>query len=118
MKFRDDNILAMLATATPEQLDELPFGVVRMDHRGVVVDYNRFESEVSGLPDHRVVGKHFFEQIAPCTNNFLVAVRFAEEKLDELVDYVFTYRMKPTRVLLRLLKSPGIEHQYLLVEKV
>ena len=83
-----------------------------------MANYNRFESNLSGLPVDRVVGKHFFEQVAPCTNNYLVAERFLEEPLDEQLDYVFTYRMKPTKVRLRLLKSPSAEHQYLLVEKV
>ena len=48
----------------------------------------------------------------------MVAARFEEESLDEQLDYVFTYRMKPTKVRLRLLKSPLAEHQYLLVEKI
>ena len=118
MEFRDDNILEVLNGATPEQLDTLPFGVVKMDHAGVVANYNRFESDLSGLLPSRVVGKQFFEQVAPCTNNFMVAARFEEESLDEQLDYVFTYRMKPTKVRLRLLKSPLAEHQYLLVEKI
>jgi len=115
--FRAADILVDLADATADQLDDLPFGVVRMDRLGIVADYNRFESNLSGLPPDRVIGKHFFEQIAPCTNNFMVASRFGEDSLDEQLDYVFTYKMKPTKVRLRLLKSPASGHQYLLVEK-
>ncbi len=118
MEFRDEHLLESLTVATPEQLDALPFGVVRMDLHGIVDGYNRFESDLSGLSAERVVGKPFFEQVAPCTNNYMVAERFAEDSLDEQLDYVFTYRMKPTKVRLRLLKaSPSAEHQYLLVEK-
>jgi photoactive yellow protein len=118
MEFRDEHLLEALNAATPEQLDALQFGVVRMDLHGVVDGYNRFESNLSGLSVDRVVGKPFFEQVAPCTNNYMVAERFAGDSLDEQIDYVFTYKMKPTKVRLRLLKSsPSAEHRYLLVEK-
>jgi photoactive yellow protein len=117
MNFDDVDVLDHLSRATRDQLDQLPFGVIRMNQAGIVVDYNRFESGLSGLTADRVVGKHFFEQIAPCTNNFLVGERFAEDSLDDQLDYVFTYRMKPTKVRLRLLKSPTAEYQYMLVER-
>ena len=87
-----------------------------MDHKGVVTNYNRFESNLSGLSTERVVGKQFFVQVAPCTNNYMVAARFDEESIDDEIEYVFTYKMKPTKVRLRLLKSPGSDHQYVLVE--
>ncbi len=98
MNFGDENILDELALADAEQLDALPFGVVRMDLHGVVVNYNRSESELSGLPPARVIGREFFEQVAPCTNNFLVAERFKEDSVDDQIDYVFTFKMKPTKV--------------------
>ncbi len=117
MTFADLNLLEQLNSATPNQLDQLPFGVIRMDTGGLVVDYNTFESALSGLSADRVVGRRFFEQIAPCTNNYLVSERFSENTLDHQLDYVFTYRMKPTRVRLRLLKSPTSAYQYVLVQK-
>jgi len=117
LDFRAADILVDLGDATPDQLDDLSFGVVRMDRQGIVADYNRFESNLSGLTPDRVIGKNFFEQVAPCTNNFMVASRYSQDSLDEQLDYVFTYKMKPTKVRLRLLKSPASGHQYLLVEK-
>lgn len=117
LDFRAADILDDLGDATADQLDDLPFGVVRMDRQGIVADYNRFESNLSGLTPDRVIGKNFFEQVAPCTNNFMVASRYGEDSLDEQLDYVFTYKMKPTKVRLRMLKSPASGHQYLLVEK-
>jgi photoactive yellow protein len=63
-----------------------------------------------------VVGKNFFVQVAPCTNNYMVAERFhGADELDEIIDYVFTYAMVPTPVTLRLVKSKSSPHQYLLV---
>jgi hypothetical protein len=64
----------------------------------------------------RVLGRHFFSEVAPCTNNYLVATRYEEEPaLDEVIPYVFTLRMRPTPVELRLLKQPGAARMYLLV---
>ena len=106
-----------LEAAAPALLDALPFGVVAMDHAGTVRFYNATESHAAGLRSERVVGRHFFTEVAPCTNNFMVASRFqAEAELDATIDYVFTLRMRPTPVRLRMLKSHGCPHMYLLVQ--
>ncbi len=99
------------------QLQDTPFGVVAMDADHRVVIYNRAESTLSGLSPDRVVGRHFFSEVAPCTNNFLVAHRFeTESDLDATIDYVFTLRMKPTPVRLRLLTRPEAARRFLLVQ--
>jgi photoactive yellow protein len=83
---------------------------------GVVVGYNAFESQLAGLAPVRVLGKHFFTEVAPCTNNYLVASRYEEcATVDEQLPYVFTLRMRPRNVELRLVKAAGSGHQYLLV---
>jgi photoactive yellow protein len=65
-----------------------------------------------------VIGRHFFSAVAPCTNNFMVAYRFeTEPALDAVTDYVFTLRMQPTAVRLRLLKQPLRRLMYLVVER-
>ena len=66
-----------------------------------------------------MIGRNFFSEVGPCTNNFMVAQRFEEElMLDEVLPYVFTLKMKPRRVNLRLLKSPDARRQYLLVATI
>lgn len=48
----------------------------------------------------------------------MVAEKYqTKQAIDEQLDYVFTYRMEPTKVRLRLLAAPASDHQYLLVEK-
>lgn len=99
-------------------LDRLDFGVVRMTHDGRVVAYNTAEANVSGLDPAQVIGQDFFVQVAPCTNNYLIAQRYLdEEELDEALEYVFTYRMLPTPVRLRLIKPPASAYQYLVVRR-
>ena len=97
-------------------LDALPFGVIAMDTAGMVTAYNRFEAALSGLSPERVLGRSFFDTVAPCTNNFMVAHRYeTEPSLDSVIDYVFTLRMRPRKVQLRLLKRPGAKAMYLAV---
>jgi photoactive yellow protein len=87
-----------------------------MNRGGMVLGYNTFESLRSGIARDRVVGRNFFVDIGPCTNNDLVAGRYLPaEPLDEQMDYVFTLRMAPTPVTLRLLAHRGSPRQYLAV---
>ena len=115
-KFEAANILPLLEASSPDELDSCTFGVIRMGADGMVVDYSQYESRLSGLSPSKVRGRHFFREVAPCTNNVLVAQKFADSvELDQVIDYVFTFRMRSTRVRLRLLKSAAAYHQYLLV---
>ena len=70
-----------------DELDELPLGVIEMDLEGTVLRYKATESRCSGLPRDRVVGRHFFRDVAPCSNNRRVAQRYAQEALDQTIAY-------------------------------
>jgi len=115
--FRSPTLFAWLENATAEALDSLPFGVVAIARDGRVERYNLAESKLSGLTPSRVVGRNFFTSVAPCTNNFMVAHRFeSESEIDDVINYVFTFRIAPLKVRLRLLKRSGAECAYLIVE--
>jgi photoactive yellow protein len=120
--FDQPQLDASLASLSDNELDELDFGTIGFDAAGVVRRYNRFESEAAGLHRDRVVGRALFTDVAPCMNNFMVAQRFADaaaagEPLDAVVDYVLTLRMKPTRVVLRLVARPGDDVSWVLVQR-
>ena len=84
---------------------------------GTVERYNAAEARLSGLSAARVVGRHFFTSVAPCTNNFMVAHRFeTEPEIDAAIDYVFTFRLAPLKVRLRLLRRQDAARMYLAVE--
>lgn len=107
-----------LTNCSMEELDDLPFGIIGFGPDYHVCAYNTFESTNAGLSRERVIGKHLFEEVAPCMNNFMVAQRFADEaELDTIIPYVLTLRMRPTRVRLRLIKSTRGEKRYLLVDR-
>ncbi len=100
----------------PASYDRIPFGIIGMDGEGTVFAYNRAESLLAGLLPEQVIGLNFFSDVAPCTNNYLVAARFEDEaQLDETIDYVFTVKMRPKRVRLRMLKDAAVDRQYLAV---
>jgi photoactive yellow protein len=87
-----------------------------MDRSGDVIGYNALESRRAGIPAERVMGRNFFLDVGPCTNNYLVAQRYQDsEELDEQLDYVFTFRMAPAPVRLRLMARAGSTRQYLAV---
>lgn len=111
----DDPALPELLEETEESLlDEAPFGIVRMSPEGTVTFYNSTECDFSGLRKEQVEGHNFFTDVAPCTNNFMVAERYREEELDTVLEYVFTFVMEPTEVTLRLIRRR--ENLYMLVK--
>jgi photoactive yellow protein len=119
-QFADPGLLDTLEATPLDGIDAFGFGLIVMDRDGRVTGYNRAESQLSGLPADQVVGRNFFVEVGPCTNNYLIAQRYhdsggPDQELDEALDYVFTYRMAPTPVRLRLLARRGSARQYLAV---
>ena len=115
MKFDDPAIADTLNALDEAALDELAFGVVGLDAAGHVDRYNSHEERSSGLPRDQVLGQHFFFAVAPCMNNYLVAERLEEARLDVTMPYVLTFRMRPTPVRLRLIRTEAAQRRWILV---
>ena len=118
MTFDDVPMIEMLSTMDEAALDGLPFGVVGLDNANMVELYNAHEERYSGLPRGIVVGRHFFSDVAPCMNNYMVAERLEEAPLDATLPYVLTFRMRPTPVRLRLLHASEALRRWVLVARV
>jgi photoactive yellow protein len=122
LDFDQSDILVQLQTIDTAELDRLEFGVIGIDAQTLVRRYNAWESQAAGLSPQRVLGQPLFTAVAPCMNNFMIAQRFEdaaadERPLDVRLDYVFTLRMRPAKVQLRLLAAPGAELRYVLVRR-
>jgi len=116
--FSSPGLAEWLACATDDALDALPFGLVAMDRDGVVTWYNRCEAGLSGLTPSRVIGRNFFTSVALCTNNAMIADRFkTQAEIDDVIDYVFTFKIAPVEVRIRLIKQEGSPAMYLAVER-
>jgi photoactive yellow protein len=122
LEFNQADICDRIETLDESELDGLNFGVIGFDADTAVRRYNAFESKLAGLNPQRVLGSGLFTVVAPCMNNFLVAQRFEDAavsatSLDATIDYVFTLRMRPAKVSLRLLASPKLALRYVLVNR-
>ena len=122
LAFDDVDALARIVEMDDAQRDGLAFGVIGFDEHHIVRCYNAPESRFSGLAVHQVLGLPFFTEVAQCMNNYLVAQRFEDaladgDVLDDQLPYVFTLRMRPTPVVLRLLAAPGRALRFVLVQR-
>lgn len=84
-------------TLSQEQLDALPIGVIELDENAIVRRYNAAEAKAAGLAVADVVGRHFFDEIAPCTSvkefrgRCEELMRSPHNERDEL-DFLFKFR--------------------------
>jgi photoactive yellow protein len=120
--FSTDSLFAVLQEQDEVQRDALAFGVIGFDAEGIVQSYNAVESRMTGLSRATVVGSDLFKVVAPCMNNFMVAQRFVDTidnglSLDAIIDYVLTFRMRPTQVQLRMMSEPGAPLRFLAIQR-
>lgn len=119
MLFDEPSLADHLYANSGRNLDELPFGVVGINDENEVIEYNLAEEAIAGLSRENVFGKDFFFEVAPCMNNFMVAERFnEEEEIDDIIDYLLTLKVKPTKVALRLIKRPDQNTRFVLVKRL
>ncbi len=64
--FNDPNLAKVVETLTARELDNLPFGAIRLDRDGRVAVYSEAEARLSGFGPRPRLGLDFFSQIAPC----------------------------------------------------
>ena len=94
-----------------EELDQLPYGVIQLDARGRVVGYNDTESRMVGLPKERVIGKNFFQEVAPCTRVKEFEGRFRDmaegrsKNVVEQFEFVFHFRKGSQRVVIMIFRA-------------
>ena len=114
-----DTTISHLSTLSDEELDALPYGVIGIDDEGVIIRYNATEANFSNHTANQVLGKSFFTQVAPCTNNRLVYGAFKEGmssgSLDMKIPYTFTYVMKPTNVVIHMVRCQDTRTNWLLI---
>ena len=120
VKFEESSLGTLLSVMTNDQFDELEFGVIGFDNECLVKIYNKYESEATGLSVQSVIDADLFLAVAICMNNFLIAQRFEDAldetvELDDIIDYVLTFKMKPTRVKLRLISNPMLTFRFVCV---
>lgn len=113
-------VINQLAQIDQAQADQANVGIVEVDDQGVIRLYNRYESELAGVQKENAIGKNFFTEIAPCTNNRLFFGRFKQGVeagiLDQGFNYTFTYKMRPTAVSIHLYREPQSQRNFVIVK--
>jgi photoactive yellow protein len=107
--FGKDDIDNSLSKLSGKQIDELAFGAIQLDGQGTILRYNEAEAQITGRDARAVIGANFFRDVAPCTNTarfkgvFDAGVR--ANNLNTMFEYVFDYKMTPTKVKIHMKKA-------------
>lgn len=107
-------------------LDALPVGVIVVDRFGFVVKYNRFEEQLARRRREDVIGRHFFDDVAKCTNVPEIRRNFDEHiesntlatELDFRFDLPFLPQPREVRLRLRSFDVSGCPFGVLVVEDI
>lgn len=104
-----------------QQLDALPFGAIRLDRDGTILSYNAREAAITGRDPHKVIGRNFFREVAPCTNVQEFAGRFREGvargDLHVVFPYRFDFEMAPRDVTVTLFYSQATGSAWVFVRE-
>src|SRR5688572_21856946 len=87
-------MIQLLDTLSGEELDELPVGIIQLDREGTVLQYNSTESSLARIDRDQVVGRNFFQEIAPCTAVRDFQGRFEQGVASKSLDTTFAYRFR------------------------
>ena len=114
-----DNVMTKLSSA---QIDGLAFGAIQLDRKGTVLTYNMTESAITGRRPEDVLGRNFFDEIAPCCNKAgfrgVFDAGVARGDLSATFDYTFDYRMNPTQVRVQMKKALVGDTYWVFVKRI
>lgn len=89
LRLDDERLLERVEQLSFQEIDALPFGVVRLDATGKVTYFSRAEAEQSGFGDRRAIGRDFFTQMAPCLGTPEFLRRIAAARRAGTLDITF-----------------------------
>ncbi|MFP4330315.1 MAG: photoactive yellow protein [Alkalispirochaetaceae bacterium] len=122
VKFGQEDIENTLSTMKDEDLDNLAFGAIELDEKGNILQYNSAEGDITGRDPNEVKGKNFFTEVAPCTNTDEFYGKFKEGvasgDLNALFEYVFDYKMMPTKVKVHMKKALSGDTYWVFVKRL
>ena len=103
--------LAELLPRIPESVKNgLPFGIVKMDLTGKILEYNMAEGELTGVDPSWAIGKNFFDEVALCTKTAAFYGRFVEGVkkgfLNVVFEFVFDHQLAATKVKVHMFTLP------------
>ena len=107
--FGKDDLENVMSKMSPAEVDQLAFGAVQLDASGKILRYNAAEASITGRDAKGVIGQNFFRDVAPCTNSPTFKGVFDQgvraDNLNTMFEYVFDYKMSPTKVKIHMKKA-------------
>ncbi|WP_216851298.1 photoactive yellow protein [Acidisphaera sp. L21] len=122
VEFDQDDLDNVMATLSPAEIDGLAFGAIQLDHNGKILAFNQTESDITGRRRDAVLGRNFFNEVAPCCNKpgfrgvFDAGVK--QGNLNAMFDYTFDYVMKPTKVKIHMKKAIVGDTYWVFVKRI
>lgn len=121
LKFGQDDIDNQVSKMSDKDLDDMSFGAIKLDAKGNILQYNAAEGEITGRNPDEVIGKNFFDDVAPCTKTDDFYGKFKEgvknNDLNVLFEYQFDYKMSPTKVKVHMKKALVGEEFWVFVKR-
>jgi len=106
----------------PRELNALPFGAIQLDAKGTILRFNDYEANLTGRKPEKVIGRNFFEEVAPCTNVREFAGKFHEgikrKELHEVFPYLFDFKMAPRNVTVTLFYNKANDTAWVFVREI
>ncbi|MCA3006092.1 MAG: hypothetical protein LW650_12875 [Planctomycetaceae bacterium] len=119
--FVPPEVFSAVGSLTRADIDAFDFGAIKLDDAGKVLLVNRYQSDLGGVAVPNFEGKHYFTQIAPCTNNGLFFGAFrkgvAANNLNIVFSYTFTFKLKPTNVRVHMFRDPSSKSNWIFVQR-
>lgn len=104
------------------ELDALPHGAIALDSRGIILRYNLAEARLARLDRHSVLGRHFFDEVAPCTRApefegaFRHMVASGAERVARFA-YLFDFKFGAQLCDVEMVKAPNAKRWYVFVTR-
>ncbi len=83
-----------LSKLSPEKLNLIPFGVIKLDSNGKILEFNQAEASLIRKNAKDLIGLNFFDDVAPCLKNFEFYGKFEKGVKEKKINIVFEYNIK------------------------
>ncbi|MEM6288770.1 MAG: hypothetical protein AAF845_16650 [Bacteroidota bacterium] len=123
--FADDDVITTL-----DALDDAPmsdrlvgidYAVIAIDEQGTVAAFHEPDGELGGLDALETVGKGFFTEVAPSTNNRLFYGRYKRGLFDGALDtafpYTFLHGADSDNLVVQIHRAKGATHSWILLRR-
>lgn len=112
-----DNIL----NREPQRAEYLPFGAVLLDRSGRIVKYNKAEGLIASRTPEEMIGKDFFNDVAPCAKGKRFHGEFLKfhrtGQVNVMFDYTFAYKGADVGVKIHLKSQPDGQFCWMFVKR-